>query len=414
MDVIVSVRSPQAKQEAASRGIRAHDGIRWKAVSFSFPRVVETLAMSIICEGCGRPVPIPEGYRRGKIQCTCGVICPVPESARQQVADTPTPKRSAPAARSSPTVEEEAASAPPAFRDPEPDKKTAPAKRAAVEMRFNCRRCGQLVRRQGECPSCDADKMPAAAKEEPVWWPAVDAPGAKEDEEEDSSPYIVEGADEVQCPQCTFMLPPGSVLCVRCGFHLKKRKKIVKTYQPIERVWETNAALQARLTVFGTCQLLSLALGVLGVFWGGADLGVFIGAFLGFTAMMSFLLGTFDRIHLTRDARGRARLTKTWRVCFFARPPKSIDVRGFEGIVSGRHRDVTSAEYWIFFFLLFMGLIPGIIWWYLAIHKVTYHVSLCRDHGFPEQIVYSGWSENQMKEVAYTLRDATGLRYDEG
>ena len=130
--------------------------------------------------------------------------------------------------------------------------------------------------------------------------------------------------------------------------------------------------------------------------------------------MLAFLLGTFDRIHLTRDARGRVGLTKTWRVCFFERQPLKIDVREYEGIVSGQHRDVSSMDYLILFFMVVSGLIPGLIWWYLAIYKVTFHASLCREHGFPERIVYSGWDQMQMKEVAYALRDASGLHYDEG
>ncbi len=379
--------------------------------------------MPIICEGCGQKVPIPEGYRRNKIQCACGVICPVPESARQE-ADAPAPKRSAPAAKMPSAIEEEAErwllaeepppAAPPSSRAPEPAKKPAPTKPAKVEMRFPCRRCGQLVRRQGECPSCDADKMPAAAKEEKVWWPSVDAPGDIHEDEEDSSPYAVEGGDEVRCPKCSFMLPPGSVLCVRCGFHLKKRKKIARTYQPIERVWETNFPLSTRLTVFAAIEIAALVLGLIGVFWGEADLGVFIGSFLGLTAMTSFLFGTFDRIYLARDTRGWVRLVKTWRVCFFPREPKAIDVRDYEGIVSGQHSAVTVWEYWIFFFLLISGVIPGLIWWYLVLYKITYQVSLSRDHGFPACLVYSGTSEKQMKEIAYALRDASGLPYDEG
>ncbi|HEY7426556.1 MAG TPA: hypothetical protein VH682_20140 [Gemmataceae bacterium] len=380
--------------------------------------------MPIICEGCGQTVPIPEGYRRNKIQCACGVICPVPESARQE-ANAPARKRSTPAAKAPPAVEQEAErwllddgpssappSEPPRFRDPEPVEKPAPAKPAVIARRFPCRRCGRLVRRQGECPSCDADKVPATAKEELVWWPSVDT--SDDTEEEDSSPYAVEGGDEVRCPKCSFMLPPGSVLCVRCGFHLQKRKKIAKIYQPIERVWETNLPLSTRLTAFCALEILALALGLIGAFVGGADLSVFLGSFLGLTAMVGFLFGTFDRIRLTRDARGWVRLVKTWRVCFIPLEPKAIDVRGYEGIISGQHRDVSVWEYWIFFFLLFFAIVPGLIWWYLAIYKITYHVSLSRDHGFPARIVYSGWSTKQMKEIAYALRNATGLRYDEG
>lgn len=390
--------------------------------------------MPVICEGCGQRVPIPEGYRRNKIQCACGVICAVPESARQE-ADAPTPNRAAAKPNS---VEEEAErwlldEPPPAPPTSEPlsaarlppsvpadsGKQAAESgarQPAIVEKRFPCRRCRRLIRRQGECPDCNPGVRPSAerADEQPVWWPSVDKPDDKEDEEEEASPYGVEGADDVKCPKCCFMLPPGSVLCVRCGFDLKKRKRVSRTYQPIERVWETSASYQTRFTAFLGCEAVGLGVGLWGVFWGGADLGVFLGAFLGLTGMLAFLFGTFDRIHLTRDPRGRVQLTKTWRVAFYALSPQSIDVRSFEGIVSGRHREVSTWEYWIFFLLLFCAIVPGIIWWYLAIYKVTYHVSLSRDHGFPSYILYSGWSEMQMREIAYTLRDASGLPYDDG
>jgi hypothetical protein len=89
-------------------------------------------------------------------------------------------------------------------------------------------------------------------------------------------------------------------------------------------------------------------------------------------------------------------------------------VFGFEGIQSGRHRAVSPWDAWILYFLIIFGLIPGLIWWYLVFYKITYHVSLTRDHGFPAYIVYSGWSEKKMKEIAYTLREASGLPYEEG
>jgi hypothetical protein len=334
----------------------------------------------------------------------------------------PASARPAPAGKIKPAIEEEAErwlledgsvtpakpSKQPAVHDPKPVEQPTVAKRpAVVERQFNCRRCGRLVKRQGECPSCD----PATAPE-PIWWPSVDSPS--EEDEDNSSPYAVEGADDVKCPECCMMLPPGSVLCVRCGYHLTKRKKFAKTYQPIDRMWDTNGSRQGRLTLFWCIELVSLVLGLIGVFVAGADLGVFIGSFLGLTVMLGFVVGTFDRIQLTRDTRGRVRLTKTWHIFFFARPPQATAVIGYEGIASGRHRDLGNWDWLIFFILFASGLIPGLIWWYFAIHKVTFHASLSRDHGYPAYVVYSGWDEMQMKEIAYALRDATGLHYDEG
>lgn len=381
--------------------------------------------MPIICEGCGQRVPIPEGYRRNKIQCACGVICSVPEAARQE-AGAAAPQR--------PSVEDEAErwlrddppttsspSEPPIFREPEPSppppilKEETPAPKPAVfERRFPCRRCRRMIRRRGECPDCDGAPQKTTESGEPVWCPSVDEFKVKEEEEEDSSPYTVEGADDVKCPQCCFMLPPGSVLCVRCGFHLKKRKKVSKTYQPMERVWETNAPFKSRLSLFIICSAAFFVSGLIGVLNGGVEAGVFVFFYLLVTTMAAFLLGTFDRIHLIRDARGRVELTKTWRVCFIPRPPQRVSVRSYEGIVSGKHRDVGFWDYLIFFLLFITGIVPGLIWWYLAIYKVSFHVSLSRDHGFPSYILYSGLSETQMREIAYAVRDAAGLPYDAG
>lgn len=383
--------------------------------------------MPVICEGCGQRVSIPSGYRRNKIQCACGVICVVPEAARQEV-DAAEPKRAVmpkPPAREDEETErwllEDTSSSAPTkkptrVREPKPIEKSAPpSKPSAAGLRFPCRRCGRLVRRQGECPDCNPDAVPTSANAEPAWVPSVDTPDDKgEEDDEGSTPYVVEGAEDVQCPKCSFVLPAGSVLCVRCGYHLQERRKITKTFQPIARVWETNVSYSTRLFAYVALEIIFLGMGLTGVFWGGADLGVFIGSFLGLSTLLAFLLGTFDRIQLTRDTRGRTQVTKIWRFAFFARPPQTTAVRGYEGISSGQHRSVTTWDTWMLFFMLLFGILPGIIWWYLIFYRITYQVSLTRDHGFPAYIVYTGANEMQMKEIATTLRDASGLHYDEG
>lgn len=360
--------------------------------------------MPIICEGCGQVVPIPSGYHRNKIQCACGIICPVPESARQEAEAVRAPTATAPPALSEETERWQLVEDVPAPVAP-PKAETSQAE----ELVFNCRRCGRRVRRQGECPSCDADSIPAE-RSEPVW-PSVDDP-----DDEDAGPpqYAVEGAEEIQCPKCSKGLPPDAVLCIGCGFHLKKRKKIVKTFEPVDRQWETNAPLRTRLTAYLLAEVLVLIQGVAIVSWAEAKWGGFMAYFVVFSAMMSFLLGTFDRIHLTRDARGRTRLTKTWRICFVPRPADTTDVRGYEGIVSSLHQDIGFWDYFVLVVLLVSGVIPGIIWWYFVMYKPSLHLSLTRDHGHPVYLVYAGSNEKQMKEIAFALREASGLPCEVG
>src|SRR5919108_614621 len=73
--------------------------------------------------------------------------------------------------------------------------------------------------------------------------------------------------NKIQCPACGVIcpVPAGAVVCVSCGFHLRKRKKLVKEYQPIRRRWETNYPLRPRLALFLVLWSLTLATHVIGL-----------------------------------------------------------------------------------------------------------------------------------------------------
>jgi hypothetical protein len=261
------------------------------------------------------------------------------------------------------------------------------------------------VRRQRECPTCDA---PAAA----VPQMSLDEPAKDDDEWGDGSPYDMHGGNDVQCPKCTNILPPGSAACTRCGFDFRRRTKRKRTYQPLHASWETNLALKKRLTIWGALQGASVAVTLTFNAFVAMDPAGFVLSWLGFAAMTAFLLGTFDRIDLERDTRGRVKLVKTRRLFFFIAAITPTEVVGFEGVSTSRSNEVTGWEWLVFTFLLICGVLPGLVWWFFVIHKVTFHVALTRDHGYAAVIVYQGWSQEQMWEIARTLSDASGLKCD--
>jgi hypothetical protein len=435
------------------------------------------MSVTVICQGCGHSFPTGPGYQKNKIQCpACGVICPVPqgpgpagrrggtpaarkdESGRQPgwapEEPDPAPYQEPAARRPVPDQEEDdllrllidgSAPAPPPPAQPAAARSAPPDPPREVDARppatrpppppelpFNCRRCGRKVRRQGECPDCNArppvlvldpDAPPGAPTatapvDDPPVVPRLEldetplpAPPAY-DPEEDEDPYLLADRDYPVCPGCRKTLPPGGVVCPSCGFDQRKQKKVARTWDPLARAWDTNYSLTARLHILVASVAGVLILGLAGTSSAGLPWGPFLTSWLVFVVFLTFLLGTFERIELTRDRKGRATLTQTWRYFFVPVPPRRTEVRGFGSISTGQEHEAGFWEWLIFVSLIWFGVVPAIIWWYQAIHKANYFVALTRDHGYPAHYAYRGRSEEQMREIATTLREASGLTWD--
>jgi hypothetical protein len=406
---------------------------------------------TVICHGCGQAFGVPEGYARNKIQCPgCGVICPVPADEGKRAAAPAAPRAPA-GAREAPrpqpaALEEEAAawlSAAPAapaplVEEPVPVQERAapaaepePPTRKPAETPFLCRRCGSPVRRQRECPVCDAggdESLPVDPEREISTGqargrsraPGVGlAPHSMEldepetlgvaDDEDDPSPYLLADREMPRCPKChKDLTADDAVVCVKCGFNLRTRKKATRTYEPIDRSWESDMPLSTRLMWLGAFQVFHLLLTVFASLGGFAT--PFLVAWWPLTAILCFVLGTYERVGLTRDNRGRVTLIKRWRFCFVPMTPQVVEVRGFEGVVNGRCNDTVMWDWLVCVMLLCVGVIPAFIWWYNAIYKSTFHVALTLDHGHAEVYVYRGRNEEQMHDITRVLCDAAGLR----
>jgi hypothetical protein len=128
--------------------------------------------------------------------------------------------------------------------------------------------------------------------------------------------------------------------------------------------------------------------------------------------MFAFLFGTFYRLDLERDRRGRASLTRTWYVFFYETKPRDIDLGAYDALVSGRSTDSGFFEWWLFVTLFLYGVVPGVLWYIYVIRPVKFHLALARDHGYPELILYRGANQEYLEELAATLRDAARLPYE--
>jgi DNA-directed RNA polymerase subunit M/transcription elongation factor TFIIS len=380
------------------------------------------MSFAIVCHGCGAKLTVPDDYPRNKMQCPeCGVMCQVPPR--------PAGKRKAqerkPAEEAARFEDDEPAA--PTGPPPVPPQETGIAERpiSASKGLAACWHCGEVVRvperkrgRRRKCPACgvdwpqiDARSRPAPPPPRPVAPPPDEFAGSSPDEDpETSNPYRTADKGARRCAGCSAQLGPEVVVCVRCGFDLRIGRKTVKEYQKFDRSWDSGMPLKTRLMLFGLCQVMALTAIIAGFLSIEDSPAVQIPTFgiswLIYTAMTGFLLGTFDHIHLKRYKSGRVDLVRMWRIGFIPCPQEEIDVRAYFGVTNGATAYAGLWEWLVFLILLGSGIVPAVVYWYCAIHKIEFSVSLTNEHENPEIKVYRGWSEEQMQEINQTLRDA--------
>jgi DNA-directed RNA polymerase subunit RPC12/RpoP len=407
--------------------------------------------MSLFCHGCGKPLQVPEGHARNKLRCPeCGVICEVPASARQ----APAPKARTPAAAAAPEELLLFEDSPPPVRTERqpPPPAAAPAPAPRKKGLFTCPHCGELVKLPGlkrggeaKCPNCAGiitwpskdegaavPEMPPEPKTPPTPEPELDGT-----DEDDGKPYLVPRRSELTCPNCSRGLPKDAEVCDLCGFTQPGATKQTE-FDKVNVSWEGGLKLSARWSLFLAAQGFFLFASALAMLLGGAEIVVLLCSWLVFSGLVSFLLGTFDRIDLSRNKSGQVLLTKTWRICFLQQPVTRLYLRDYEGISTGRTHDSGCLDWFLFgiwlvmgifpailgvmwsfsipsiVFCLVMGIIPAVLWWYYAIHHDKFYVALNREHGFPDVILYRGLNQDLTVEIAEKLEEVTGLTYERG
>lgn len=349
-------------------------------------------------------------------------------------SDDPTPERRAPRPREEGIVANREAirsrpSAPVPAPAPEPE-----MKKPRVQT-VPCRRCGRQILRQRECPLCDVQRSDEPLPLEPDEPPEPTFPTPPEsrtddvvapismelddppeewvpptpvEDDDEPAPYETLDKDKPRCPKCRKDMEFGAVLCASCGFDLRTRRKAKRRYDPIDRAWETDLSLGTRLMILGgVCAFHGLI--TVGTMLGGGLLSAVVSWFP-LMFILTFVLGTYDRLRIVRDERGRVMVIRQWRFFFIPAPENRYEVRGYEGVLIGGWNDSGFWEWLICLSLALLICLPAFLWWYVAIYQNHYHVALAEDHGRASLTVYRGRSEEQMHDVAKVLCDASGLK----
>jgi hypothetical protein len=392
----------------------------------------------IICQGCGQRFELPEDYRRNKIQCPeCGVITPVDSADRKSASasrredDTPFDTKGSPSQGNAlpfrpPQPEPDIAALPdppPVRQAPRPVRQ--PEEAPARTTVWTCQNCGEWQARpprgkKALCPVCKAP-VPTAVKPRneaitPALLKAPPGPRAAvpqtdwSDDPENSKPYRVDAAEQPACPSCGQPMEPQAIVCLNCGLDLRVGIKAKTAYDPILKRWDAGLSRPFRWLGFAGWQCFAVP----PMLWGASHEGhafYVIGGWLWLSVMAAFLLGTYDRIDLERNSRGKVRLMKTWYFCFIPREPTTVDLIQYEGILTGQVHDLDFTDYVVLISGIGFFLIPGIVWYFAIMQRDTWYVALTKDHGHPDLWLYRGWSEHRAKQIASTLRTAVLPEY---
>jgi hypothetical protein len=226
--------------------------------------------------------------------------------------------------------------------------------------------------------------------------------------EDDGNPYTVVGGKPIpRCPACDARLPADDVPhCDACGWDRAAGRKLPKTYAPLHHTWEAGWPLSARVAAFVACQVINVGTVAFALAMEGRALTT-AGGFVVAVVVQAFLIGTFDRLELTRTAKGKITLTQQWRIAFWPLPTKTLRWRGHEEL-RVMHAEPGLMEWWMLIGLA-PTVIPAVAWWWFVIRPGHVTASLCQNLGDPVTPLYLGTNVERAEEIVRTVGEVTGL-----
>jgi hypothetical protein len=180
---------------------------------------------------------------------------------------------------------------------------------------------------------------------------------------------------------------------------------------PVKFEWEPAASFRTRFWCYVVYSAGLLGFGLVLYFERASSLVEMIIVGLFASALAAFVLGTYDRVNLSRDYRGRVVLSKTWRCCFISLGTKPIALRGFHAIATTANAERDVLDWVMLAWLLSLGCMPGVVWWIMVFRKPINQVALTREHGLPAVILYQGVDESHANEMAKAISKVCRYRW---
>jgi hypothetical protein len=139
-------------------------------------------------------------------------------------------------------------------------------------------------------------------------------------------PVPVEPAERV-CPGCFRLLPADAVVCIECGWHRERRRKVQANSQPFARTWNGWHTVLVRLGVFaGTSAVAGLLL------WHFNPEGPPAAGLAAVAVVLALAMGSFAQVKVERRGDGRAFLTRRLWLAFLPLPARRADLGRYDAV----------------------------------------------------------------------------------
>ena len=320
----------------------------------------------LTCTNCGDRIDVPAGFARAKARCPeCGYYTDVPAEIREAEPEPPI--------------------APPVTVPPT----TGRPRKARVVPRGDPR---------------DTRPLFEPATDDPAGPPLLEGT----DDFDDDQPYAVPGTGTRPCPHCRGELPLDAQFCVHCGRDIATGRKPTRQYQPVSREWFEGWHLSTRWAVLVAVLAIDAMLLGIAISANGGVVSNVLGMMFN-VVMQAFILGTFRHLSVKRNPTGKTTITVVQRIAFVPTPTNKVEWRQSQAVGTVPTHDSGVMAWFFCVYLLLLGVLPGLIFYWLVIRPERCEVTLCDHYGATDARVFRAAGHPQAAEIASVISTATGL-----